>query len=101
MSITTTHIVTRGFAIDAIKKCKERSSAEKNRIKKLQEEYCGGKLKHATDSKLEDLLEAAIHNGFYNFNIVSNWDFNLNLSKKYQSPYLDDLDCLPSYNDAN
>ncbi len=69
MSIKTTHQVTREFALAAI----------------------AVKLQSATDEQLEDILEEAIHNGFYNFVIVDKLDSNY---------ILDDITDLPEYNDA-
>jgi len=76
MSIKSTHIVTRKFAIEAI-------LAKMNEIEKL------------TDGDLEDLLEEVIHNGFYNFSIVSEEEF-----KNNTRPSLDNVYDLPSRNDA-
>jgi hypothetical protein len=78
MSIKTTHDVTREFALAAI-------------MMKLYE---------ASDSKLEDMLETALGNGFYNFNIVSQEDFDNNKNEEYPAPYLEDLNNLPEENNA-
>lgn len=76
MSIKTTHSVTRDFAISAIEK-------------KISE------IHDLTDIELEDLLEEVIHNGFYNFSIVSEDDI-----KTTSSPTLTSLYFLPERNDA-
>lgn len=73
MSIKTPQIVTRRFAIAAI-------------MLKIHE---------ATDEQLEDMLESAIHNGFYNFCIVDEQQFEDNKKEEYPRPYL------PDYNDAH
>lgn len=72
MSIKTTHYVTREFAIAAILT----------------------KLHTCTDEQLENILEEAIHNGFYNFIITTNEVLN---SSEYA---LTDITNLPEYNDA-
>lgn len=78
MSIKSTHIVTREFALQAIQL----------------------KLYGASDNQLADILEDVLHNGFYNFRIVSQEEFQENKNKKYPMPLLDDLSNLPEYNDA-
>lgn len=99
MSIKSTHFVTREFAIQAIKrKVYENEQCCKQRIKNLKN---GRKLKHISDSELEDILEEAIHNGFYNFSIVDQEDIDENKNQEYSRPYLDNLDYLPCYNDAH
>ena len=98
MGIKSTHIVTREFAIQAIKrKVYENEQSCKQRIKKLK---FGRKLKHISDWELEDILEEAIHNGFYNFSIVNQDEFDQNKLKEYPRPYLDSIDYLPNYNNA-
>jgi len=81
MSIKTTHIVTREFAINAI-------------IKKQSDLY------NLSDEDLSNLLEESIHNGFYNFIIVSESEMIENKNKNCSSPYLDDIYYLPESNDA-
>lgn len=78
MSIKSTHVVTREFALAAIEK----------------------KLQDATDEQLAYILEEALHNGFYNFQVVSQQEFDENRNKKYPMPTLTNLDSLPEYNDA-
>lgn len=78
MSIKTTHIVTRDFAIKAIQQ----------------------ELEECTDEQLSNILEEVIHNGFYNFSIVSDVEFQENLENMYPSPYLNNLDYLPECNNA-
>lgn len=72
MSIKTTHYVTREFAVAAILT----------------------KLHTCTDEQLENILEEAIHNGFYNFLIVDKE------ALKKCGFWLDDITNLPEYNDA-
>lgn len=81
MSIKTTHIVTRKFAIEAI-------------MKKMDE------LENLKDDELEDLLEEVIHNGFYNFSIVSEDEIEVNKTRAMCRPYLDSTYDIPSRNDA-
>ncbi len=82
MSIKTTYLVTREFALAAIQK----------------------RLDDLSDDELSDVLETVLHNGFYNFWIVSEEDFNKNLTDNdnytKMRPYLDDLENLPEHNDA-
>lgn len=78
MSIKSTHIVTREFALAAIEK----------------------KLEDATDEQLANILEEAIHNGFYNFQVVSQEEFEQDQNGKYPMPALTNLDGLPEYNNA-
>lgn len=59
MSIKTTHKVTKDFAIKAI-------------MVKLHE---------CNDNQLENILEEAIHNGFYNFRIVDDLEGENYISK--------------------
>lgn len=99
MSIKSTHIVTREFAIQAIKKQVYLNDfACKRRVKDLKK---GRKLKHIADIELEDILEEAIHNGFYNFVIVDHDSFNENKYQEYPIPYLEDITFLPDYNDTH
>lgn len=81
MSIKTTHLVTREFAIEAI-------------LRKQNDIY------DITDDDLSELLEESIHNGFYNFVVVSKSEFEENKSKDYSTPYLYDVSDLPERNDA-
>ena len=78
MSIKTTHLVTREFTLAAIRK----------------------KLEEANDSQLENILEEVIHNGFYNFQIVSEEAMEENKSQKYPDAMLTDIHYLPEYNNA-
>ena len=79
MSIKSTHIVTREFALAAIEK----------------------RMYQLTDEHLAQALEEVIHNGFYNFQIVSHEEMDENRQKEhFPDPFLDDLDNLPEYNDA-
>jgi len=81
MSIKTTHLVTREFAIEAI-------------LKKQTELY------NLTDDELSELLEESIHNGYCNFMIVSKSELEENKNKNYPTPYLDNIYDLPEKNDA-
>ena len=77
MSIKSTHRVTRQFAKEVIER----------------------KLSNVDDNQLANILEEVIHNGFYNFMIVSEEE----LAKEKKSEwglYLDDVYNLPVYNDA-
>ncbi len=90
MSIKTTHHVTRNFAIQAI-------------TKKMIETI--STLDYKNDKDLEDLLETILHNGFYNFSIVSKEQQNENIragneDKWGGTPYLNDINNLPEENDA-
>jgi ferritin len=78
MSIKTTHSCTREFAIEVIKK-------------KLEEDTL-------TDEQLANMLEEAIHNGFYNFSIQTIDWFIRDQEAGY--PTMDDVNNLPEYNDA-
>lgn len=78
MSIKTTHLVTRDFAIQAI-------------LRKLYD---------LSDAQLADMLETTLHNGFYNFSIVSDQELEDNFEKEYPTPALTDLNNLPEENDA-
>lgn len=78
MSIKTTHFVTREFAIAAI-------------LKKLDE---------ANDQQLAYILEEVLHNGFYNFRVVSQEEMDEDDKDEWPMPKLTDLDDLPEYNDA-
>jgi hypothetical protein len=98
MSIKTTHLVTREFAIKAIKiKAALNEHNCKQRIKDAKQ---GKKLNTLDNDELEYVLEEAIHNGFYNFTIVSKDYLEENKSDKYGSPSLDNLFSLPPYNNA-
>lgn len=80
MSIKTTHMVTRDFAIQAI----------------LSRLYTMG------DEQLSYVLEEAIHNGFYNFRIATPEEMRENVETTgYQMPTLTDLSNLPEYNNAH
>lgn len=79
MSIKTTHYVTREFAIEAIQK----------KVDEIHE---------LNDEELADFLEEAIHNGFYNFIIVSEEDLKNYEEKGY--PTLSSTWRLPERNDA-
>ncbi len=78
MGVKSTHLVTREFAIAAIQK----------------------KLEDASDEQLADTLESILHNGFYNFWVVSQEEFDKNKIEEYPMPTLNDLDNLPEYNNA-
>ena len=78
MSIKTTHLVTREFALEAIYK----------------------KLEEANDSQLANILEEAIHNGFYNFRVVTEETMEENKRDYYPDATLTDIHYLPKYNDA-
>lgn len=103
MSIKTTHYVTREFAIAAIKLKKQKSDLDKQRIKDyIRNNYTSGKkLKEFSDGALEYILEEAIHNGFYNFSIVSQETLEDQEGHPFGHHYLNDLDYLPEYNDAH
>lgn len=79
MSIKSTHYCTREFALAAIQK----------------------KLEDATDDQLANILEEIIHNGFYNFQIVTEDELEENKKSDYPTPYLTNIDSLPEYNDAH
>lgn len=79
MSIKTTHYTTREIAIESIEK-------------KISEIY------DLNDEELADLLEEVLHNGFYNFIIVS--EDELENYKENNYPTLDSTYNLPSRNDA-
>ena len=81
MSIKSTHLVTREFAIKAI-------------LSKQHDIY------DLTNEELSYLLEESIHNGFYNFSVVSESEIEDNKHKDYPLPYLDDIYDLPERNDA-
>ena len=81
MGIKTTHIVTRDFAIAAI-------------LKKQDEIY------ELNNEDLSELLEETLHNGFYNFRIVSDEEHQQNKYNGYPTPYLDDIANLPPRNDS-
>ena len=82
MSIKSTHSVTRDFATQVI-------------LRKL-EDY-----RSLTDEQLADMLEIAIHNGYYNFQIVSEVQMRGYIDiEKYPPLILTDIDNLPEYNDA-
>ena len=72
MSIKSTHLVTREFAIEAI-------------LQRQNDIY------NLNNDQLSDLLEETLHNGFYNFRIVNEEEFNENKEKDYPFPYLDDI----------
>jgi hypothetical protein len=79
MSIKTTHYTTREIAIAAIEQ-------------KISNIY------DLNDEELADLLEEVLHNGFYNFTIVSEEDL-----KKYRREHYQTLDStldLPGRNGA-
>lgn len=79
MSIKSTHKVTREFALAAI----------------------GMKLYQMNDEQLGDILETVIHNGFYNFFVMSQFEFDKDEESDYPTPSLTDLSNLPEYNDAH
>ena len=81
MSIKSTHLVTREFAIEAI-------------LQRQNDIY------NLNNDQLSDLLEETLHNGFYNFRIVSEYEMIENKNEKYPIPYLDDIYNLPESNDA-
>lgn len=78
MGVKSTHLVTREFAIAAI-------------MIKLQE---------ASDEVLADTLESVLHNGFYNFWVVSQEEFDKNKDEEFPMPTLTNLNSLPEYNNA-
>jgi hypothetical protein len=78
MSIKSTHYVTRQFAIQAILI----------------------KLHTLDDEQLGNILEEVIHNGFYNFSVVDQSVIDEQKEEEWPSPYLDDLNNLPEYNNA-
>ncbi len=82
MSIKTTHLVRRADALKLI----ERAIYERDTP--------------ISNEQIEDILEAAIHNGFYNFVIVNDEDFEKNKTSEFSSPYMEGNDILPDYNDA-
>ena len=77
MSIKSTHIITKEDCLDIIKL----------------------KLNDCTDEQLANILEEVIHNGFYNFSIVTQEEFDKNLDEEYPEPYIT-KDNVPEYNDA-
>lgn len=77
MSIKSTHIITKEDCLDIIKL----------------------KLNDCTDEQLANILEEVIHNGFYNFCIVSKEEFDSNKDKEYPISTID-KDNIPEYNDA-
>jgi hypothetical protein len=79
MSIASTYSVTREFAIEAIKK-------------KLDD-------RNTTDEQIANMLQEAIHNGFYNFRIEDDMDIREKVWN-CERFYLDDIDNLPEYNEA-
>jgi hypothetical protein len=79
MSIKTTHYTTREIAIAAIEQ-------------KISNIY------DLNDEELADLLEEVLHNGFYNFTIVSEEELENYKEKHY--PTLDSTWNSPSRNDA-
>jgi len=79
MSIKTTHYTTREIAIAAIEQ-------------KISNIY------DLNDEELADLLEEVLHNGFYNFIIVSEDELKNYKEKHY--PTLDSTWNLPGRNDA-
>ena len=81
MSIKSTHYVTREFAIEAI-------------IHKSEE------LQEYTDDQISDILESIIHNGFYNFSIVTEEQIEKERNSIYGGRYFDSVYELPSPNDA-
>jgi hypothetical protein len=76
MSIKSTHLVTRDFAIEAI-------------IKKQED------LNSLNNEDLANLLEETIHNGYYNFCIVSQQEIEDNKTREWPRKYLDDINDLP------
>ena len=79
MSIKTTHYTTREIAISAIEQ-------------KISNIY------DLNDEELADLLEEVLHNGFYNFTIVS--EEELEKYRREHYPTLDSTWDLPGRNDA-
>ncbi len=85
MSVKTTYLVTREFALAAI-------------LQKIEE---------VTDEQLSSILEETIHSAFHNFAIVSEKEFEDNKNAPLidagnyfyydNSPYLEDLDQLPNF----
>lgn len=73
MSIQSTHVVTREFALTAI-------------------QY---KLQSCTDEQIENILQEVIHNGFYNFNIVSETELEEVKESGPYALYIDNLHNLP------
>lgn len=81
MSIKSTTIVTRRFAIDAI-------------LDRIDDMH------NLNDVELADLLADVIHNGYYNFRIVSESELEENKKDIYSNRYIDNINDLPSRNDA-
>jgi len=79
MGIKSTHSVTREFAIEVIQS-------------KLSD------ISDLNDEDLADLLELVIHNGFYNFNIVS--PEQLKQIESEGGYILDSMSYLPGRNNA-
>lgn len=59
------------------------------------------KLPHLTNEQLADVLEECVHNGFYNFRIVSQEEFDRNKEEEYRSPYIEFYHQMPEPNDAH
>lgn len=76
MSIKTTHVCTREFAISVI----------------------NSKLWTMNNDQLANALEETIHNGFYNFAIVDKDELENYKQKDY--PVLNDLNDIPEFNDV-
>lgn len=129
MGIATTYIVTRDFALAAISR--RLQFATTSQVKTCWDFLSGLKLKSmdstpiyerkwslwvavesASDSEVADVLDVIIHNGFFNFRVVSQSEFDENCarpSKEWNGmfhedmrrPFIDNLDYLPEYNDAH
>lgn len=70
MSIKSTHLVTRYNAIKIIQQ----------KIKEINS---------LNNEELSNLLEEVIHNGFCNFEVVSDEEFEEQIEQEYQRPYID------------
>lgn len=80
MGIKSTHLVTRESAIQIIKQ-------------KIEE------IDSLNDEELANLLEEVIHNGFYNFEVVSDEEFKEQMEQEYPLPYIDIYN-IPERNNA-
>jgi len=79
MSIATTHYVTREVALEFI-------------IQKLGVDV--------SNEQLGDMLDNLVHNGFYNFQVVSQSEFDANKNREYGTPYISHIKGFPEPNDA-
>ena len=116
MSIKSTHDVTRAFALAAIERKLPQANEEQlhniwrilgysahDTLNFSKTEFKYGileKINFQPDWRLAKILEEVIHDGFMNFTIVSEEDFEANKTAEWPSPYLENLNYLPEYNNA-